>query len=226
MPCIRTNIEGIVDEDDSKLAVQMEIQRKISDMNGMFINLDEDEVNNVQDIIDMDDEMDVELDGAADVEPNEATDIEPKDAVSMEPNKAVEIELKDVRDDMNIEPDESVITFIEMDTPFPIPFDSKIDFDALRTDNGENSPQVSNESASVETPSPPLDRNDRMSSSLNVWTTFEGPLDFFRNPSAMNIIDENDISSYLNVMAYHFEGKCVIVSLFHTMDAQCIYSFF
>lgn len=178
-----SNIELMdkADVDESKVATQMEIDRKMRSMQGLFIDLDDDEVDDLQDIIAMDDEMDIEQD--------------------------------------------EHITFVEMGTKFPEPMSSKIDFEASQVvpmNNNENSPPIDVPLAlrthSPETPSPSIIQNNMPVAALHAWTTHNGP-----TANVANIVDENNISSYLNVMPYHFEGKCVIVSIFQSV--QTTYSF-
>lgn len=171
---MQTNIEPIDEDevDEQKAAVRMEIAQKINAMNELFIDLDENEIDAMQDII-ADDEMD-------------------------------------------ITPDAEVV-FAEMGTEFPLSSNSNIDSQALEivpNNDRENSPPANIETPprahSPETPSPSFIRDNMP---LTALTTHNAALESLQLTNVPNIVDENDISSYLPVMQYHFDGKCIIVSV-------------
>lgn len=174
-----TNVPSadIETDNDSKIAVQKEIQRIMNNMDGLFIELDADEVDAVQDILEI---------------------------------------------------DEDPIVFIGM--PFPMPLDSKIDFDTIEMNSATNEyesaipnnnvchQQSENIESAItelhqETPLPSQYQDNSIQSQL--WQAQMGSFDFFQKSTVVPLLDGNNIASYLDIIHYHFEGHCIIVSNFY-----------
>lgn len=156
--------------DESKLQIQLQIQHKMNAMNGIFIELDDEEVAAVQEVI-------------------------------------------DIEEDTN----ESEIIFNLLDTPFPVPFNSKIEFDESKEMESDTTDAIEN--SSTDNTMPDMNENvvefgNNVSVGpirLDLWQQMV-PIDVFEKSITKPIVDNNNIASYLHVMQYYFEGKCVIVS--------------
>lgn len=79
-------------------------------------------------------------------------------------------------------------------------------------DENKLMPSFMNTNLSQATSSSELGAEGSSHSELDSWISQMAPIDIFQRSVPVDIVDANNPSSYLNVIQYHFEGRCIIVS--------------
>lgn len=271
---------------EDKIAIQLEIQQKMNAMNGIFVELDAEEVDAIQDILDEEDPEEDDIiftligtpfplpfDSKINFDTLEVAEGNDNSMPShMESNMSVVLRKTTLSDQVQNDYDGIEVTN-DIEEPMPNPMESNMSvgsretplFDHAQSDyvaieatkdkeetmtcsSESNISEVSREFPSCdhahnnykafgatedkgetdtsvssrESPSSRFDLNSSNQFDLDLWRTQMGPVNLFQKSVAENVFDKNNISSHLDIIHYHFEGKCIIVSWFPTLITESI----